>query len=71
MIFAIEFERHMPSAVVFYIVISKFGHRYRFCPIVIFVTDKKPNISIYGTILSLGLAIGLKMKSYRKFLLDF
>ena len=60
----------MTSASIFRIIISEFSHRKKPSPIVLFVIDKNSEMSLHRTILSLGLAISLKVESSEEPLLD-
>lgn len=67
---AVKLKRYMTNTDVFYIIVSKFGHRKKLGQIILFVINKNSKIDLHCTILSLGLAISLKIKSSRKLLLD-
>ncbi len=58
----IKFERHMTGASVFRIIVSKFGHQEEPSPIILLEIDKDSEVGLHSAILSLGLAIGLRMK---------
>lgn len=55
---------------IFSIIIDKFSYREESDPIVLFVINKSLGINLHCTILSLGLAIKLRVKSNGEFLLD-
>lgn len=67
---AVKLKRCMTGTDVFYIIVSKFGHRKKLGQIILFVIDKNLKIDLHCIILFLGLAISLKMKSSRKLSFD-
>ncbi len=60
----------MTSTSIFYIIVSKYSHKKESGPIVLFIIDKNLEIGLYCTILSLSLAISLRVKNSEKPLLD-
>lgn len=71
MIIIIKLEKRMANTCFFHIFVSKFSYWEEFNLIILLIIDENPEIGFYYTILFLALAIILKMKSNRKFLLDF
>ena len=71
MVVAVEFKRRMASTSILGIVICKFSYWQEVCPVILFLIHKGPEVCLHCTVLSFGLAIGLKIKSCRKFSLDF
>ena len=61
----------MTGISIFHIIVSKFSHRKEPNPIILFIINKNLEISLYYTVLPLGLAINLGMESSRKLLLNF
>lgn len=62
MIIAVELERCMTGACILGIVICELGYRQELSPIVLFQIDEYINISFQCAILSLGLAVCLRIK---------
>lgn len=70
MIIIVKFERYVTSICIFFIIICKFYHRQKLCPVILFSVNKNPKISLYSAIFLLTLAISLRVKSSRQLLLD-
>lgn len=60
----------MANVCIFYIVVGEFSYWKKFSLIILLITDKKPKISLYYTILFFGLAINLRIVDGKKPLLD-
>lgn len=60
----------MIGASIFRIIISKFSQRKKLGLIILFVIDKTLKIGLHRTILTLGQAISLRVKSNGEFLLN-
>ena len=56
----------MTGTSIFHIIVSKFSHKKEPSLIVLFAIDKNLVISLYYTLLSLGLAISFKVESSAK-----
>ena len=70
MISAIELEKYVAGAGIFDIVVSKLHYKKKPCPIILLEVDKDSEIGFYYTILSLSLAIRLRVESGRESPLD-
>ena len=66
----VELKRRVTGARIFRIIVSKFGHREKPCPVILLVIDKGSEICFYRTIFSFGLAIGLWMEGGGEFPLN-
>ena len=66
----IEFKKHVASASIFGIIISKFRHKKKPCLVILFEIDKSSKISFYYTILLFNLIVCLWIKGGGKSLLD-
>ncbi len=60
---AVYLKRCITGAGIFRIIVSKFRYRKKLGLIVLFVIDKSSEISFHCTVLSLSLAISLKVES--------
>ena len=70
MISAIELERCVAGAGIFGIVVSKFRHGKKSCPIILLEVDKNLEVGFHHTILPLSLAIHLRVEDDGESLLD-
>lgn len=61
----------MTNTNIFYIIINKLGYLKTFSAIILLIFYKSSEISFYDIILSLYLAISLRIKDRQKLLLDF
>lgn len=66
----VEFKRDVASTQIFCIVIGKFSLWKELSSIILFIVDKSLKVGFHCTILSLNLAINLKVKNNKKLLLD-
>lgn len=66
----IELERYVADACIFSIIIGKINHWDDPSPIIFLVINKNFRVGLYCTILSLGLAINLRVESNTEPLLD-
>ena len=55
---------------IFYIIISKFYYSYELCLVFLFMINKNSKLSFYYTVLLLGLAIDLRIKSDKKYIFN-
>ncbi len=62
---AIEFKWGVTSAGILGIVLGKFRHWQKPCPVILFPIDKGSEIYFYCTVLSLGLAVCFKIEGSR------
>ena len=62
MISAVELKKCMINVGVFFIIVGKFRHTMKSCPIILLEIKKDLKISFYHTILSLSLTTYLKIK---------
>ena len=60
----------MADTSIFVIIVNKLYHKKKLCPIILLKFNKSLKISIYYTILPLGLTIYLWIKSNKNFLLN-
>ena len=60
----------MTGAGIFRIIVSKFSYRKELSPIILFVINKSSEIGFHRAVLSLSLAISLRVESSKKLLLD-
>ena len=58
-IFAVELKRYMVGASIFGIIVGKFHHKKKLCPIILLKVVKNLEISFYCAILSFGLTVCL------------
>lgn len=70
MIFAVQLKRCMINASIFGIVISKLSLVKESSLVVLFEVNKSIKIGLFTTILTLGLAISLRVKRSKKFAFD-
>ena len=70
MIATVEFERRVAGARILRVVVGEFGHRKEPSPIVLLGIDEGSEIGFHRTILSVGLAIGLRVEGGGEPLLD-
>ena len=63
MISAVELEKRVTGASILDIIISKLSYKKKPYPIILFEVDKAPKVGLHFAILSLGIAICLKMES--------
>ena len=70
MISAIELKKCVDGAGILGIVVSKFRHRKKPCPIILLKVNKSLEIGFYRTILPLSLAIYLRVEGGRESPLD-
>ena len=70
MIFAIKLKRCVANAGILGIVIGKFYHKKKPCPIILLTVNKSLEISFYCTILLLNLAVCLRVEGGKKSPLD-
>ena len=70
MISAVELKKYMANNYIFYIIIYKFHYRQKLCLVILLPIDKLFELSFHYIILSLGLAICLKMKNGKELLLN-
>ena len=70
MISAIELERCVAGAGIFGIVVSKLRHGKKPCPIILLKVDKGSEVGFHRTILSLSLAVCLRVEGGRESPLD-
>ena len=59
MISVIKLKRHMANASIPGIIIGKFCHEKKLCPIILLKVDKNLEVGFYCTILSFGLTVHL------------
>lgn len=71
MIAIIEFKRYVASIYIFGIIINKLSYWEELNLVILLVVNKNPEISLYYTILSLNLAVNLKIEGSKELLLDF
>ena len=67
---AVELKKHVPRTNVFCVILSKFRHRQKPCPVVLFVINEDSKVSFYCAILLLSLALGLRVKDGRESMFD-
>ena len=67
---AVEFERCVAGASIYDIVVYKLSYWQEACPVILLPVHKGSEVCLYCTILSLCLAIGLRMESRRESSLD-
>ncbi len=60
----------MTNAGIFHIIVSKFNYRKKLGLFVLFVIDKKLEIDLHHTVMPIGLAIHLRVKSSKEPLFD-
>ena len=70
MIFAIELKKCMAGAGILGIVVSKLRYGKKPCPIILFKVDKGSEVGFHRTILSLSLAVRLRVEGGGKSPLD-
>ena len=70
MISAIEFEKCVAGAGIFSIVVSKLCHEKKPCFIILLEVDEGSEVGFYYIILSLNLAVRLRVESDRESSLD-
>ena len=70
MVAAVQLERRVTGAGVFRIVIGKFSHRKEPCPVVLLEVDEGSELGLHCAVLSLCLAVGLRMEGGGESLLD-
>ena len=70
MIAAVQLKKCVAGAGVFCIIISKFRHQKKSCPVVLFEVDKGSEVDFYRAVLPLGLAVSLRVKDGGEFLFN-
>ena len=70
MISTIELKKCMASTGILGIIVNKLCHKKKLCPIILLKVDKNLQIGFHYTILSLSLAICLRVESGKKSLLN-
>ena len=70
MLATVKFEGHIAGTRIFCVVVSKFSYWKEPSLIILLVVDKSPEISLYCTVLPLGLAISLRLEDSSKLLFD-
>lgn len=68
--FFVEFKKYKANTCIFGIVVYKFCHRQKLCPIILLLINKYLEINLYCAILPFNLAIYLNIKCNRELLLD-
>ena len=68
---AVEFKRRVANTSILDIVICKLSHWQEVCLVILFPVHKSSEVCFHCTVLSLCLAIGLRMESHREYSLDF
>lgn len=67
---AIQLKKYMVSVCIPGIIISKLNNKPKLFSVILYPIDKEPKIYFYYIVLSFSLPINLRVKSYRKLLLD-
>ena len=70
MISVIELKKYMAGTGIFGIIVGKFYYGKKPCPIILLKVDKNVEVGFFCTILPLCLAVSLRVKGGRKFLLN-
>lgn len=70
MIVVIEFEKHMVSAYIFGIIVSKLSYWQKPSLVILLIVNKCFELCIYDTVLPLGLAVCLQIKGSEKLLFN-
>lgn len=70
MIAKIELKKNIANTNILSIIIGKFNHWEKPNPIILLIINKRSEISLYYTILPIGLTISLRVKYSREPLLD-
>lgn len=66
----LKFEKYVAGANIFGIAIDKFTNWQKLYLVILFLIYKNSEVYFYHVILFIVLTFSLKMKSYKKFLLD-
>lgn len=66
MVSAVQLERYVTGADILSIIICKFGHGQKPCPVVLLKIDEYSKICLYRAILSFDLAVTLRVKGGRE-----
>ena len=66
----VEFKKLVASASILGIVVCKFSHWQEACPVILLQVHKGFEVYFHCAVLSLSLAIGLKMESSKESSLD-
>lgn len=69
MVTIIKLKKHMANACILCIIVGKFSYWKELSPIIFLVINKNPEVGFYCTVLSLGLAISLRIEGGGEFLL--
>ena len=67
---AVEFKRCVANAGIFGIVVCELSHWQQVCPVILLLVHKGSEVCLYCAVLSLCLAISLRMESRRESSLD-
>ena len=67
---AVEFKRYIAGAGILGIIICKFSHWQEVCPVILILVHKGSEVFLYCAVLSLYLAISLRIESHKEFSFD-